>query len=516
MTVKIQVPTPADLAFSYHAGKFWDDSGLRAGLETTAETDPGRLAVADHVESVSYEQLRIRVERAIAALRNRGAAPGDAVILVAPNSVAAAVAFAALLRCGFVIVALDRRCGAADVAHAIEATHARMAIVPEGLVGSLRLAEHEIEVVGLQEVQSSAAMDGDWIEPDKSEARIVLFTSGTTSKPKGVVHTLHTFGAGVRNLASAFGWRPGDAPFLSSPLASITGLSQLQLALSGHHIVLDDDFQPTRSLELLERYHATVLGGAPVLLEMLFSEYLRQGKDESSLSVVALGGTMIPRAVLETAVSKFKIRPVRVYGSSEVPTHSATFLDDPIELGMADEGTPLNGGEISIGSAADSSELLVRGPNLFQGYLDESDNVDAFERGWFRTGDLAEISGGRLSIRGRLKEVVARKGMKISLAEIDAAVTGLPQAIEWATFGVPDAETGERLVLAVRATEADAVDYEIVKTFLVANGVARGKLPEQVDVWTEPLPRTPSGKIQRNRLPSSGGNVRTTVAPRLQ
>jgi acyl-coenzyme A synthetase/AMP-(fatty) acid ligase len=106
--------------------------------------------------------------------------------------------------------------------------------------------------------------------------------------------------------------------------------------------------------------------------------------------------------------------------------------------------------------------------------------------------------------------------MKISLAEIDAAVTGLPQAIEWATFGVPDAETGERLVLAVRATEADAVDYEIVKTFLVANGVARGKLPEQVDVWTEPLPRTPSGKIQRNRLPSSGGNVRTTVAPRLQ
>jgi len=289
----------------------------------------------------------------------------------------------------------------------------------------------------------------------------------------------------------------------------------LQLSLDGHHIVLDDDFEPTRSLALLERYDATVLGGAPILLEMLFSEYVRQGKKKSSLSVVALGGTMIPRAVLEMA-SQFEIKPVRVYGSSEVCTHTATMLDDPIELGMTDEGVPLNGGEMNIGSAAHGSELMVRGPNMFQGYLDEAHNVNAFEDGWFRTGDLAEIAEGRLAIRGRLKEVVARKGIKISLAEIDAAMTGLPLAIEWASFGVPDAETGERLVLAVRATKSDSLDYEVVKEFLVENGLARGKLPEQVDVWTEPLPRTPSGKIQRNLLPSSGGTVRTTFAPRLQ
>jgi acyl-CoA synthetase (AMP-forming)/AMP-acid ligase II len=510
----IKVPTSADLAASYEAENLWDGSRLRAGLEDIAETEPHRLAIADHSESVSYEQLRTRVERTVAALRRRGVAPGDAVILIAPNSAAAAVAFAALLRCSAVVVALDRRCGAADVAHAITATRARLAIVPERLERALRLAEHEIDVAGLDEIQSGTASDADWVEPDKSEARIVLFTSGTTSRPKGVVHTLHTFAAGVRNLASAFGWGPGDAPFLSSPLASITGLSQLHLSLGGHHIVLDDDFEPERSLALLERNGATVLGGAPVLLEMLFSEYARQGKMKSSLSVVALGGTMIPRALLEAA-SQFGIRPIRVYGSSEVPTHAATKLNDPTELGMADEGVPLNGGEINIGSTADPSELMVRGPNMFQGYLDEVHNIEAFERGWFRTGDLAEISQGRLAIRGRLKEVVARKGMKISLAETDAAVTGLPEAIEWASFGVPDAETGERLILAVRGIESNTLDYEVVKAFLLENGVARGKLPEQVDVWTEPLPRTPSGKIQRNRLPSPGGDVRTTVAPRL-
>jgi acyl-CoA synthetase (AMP-forming)/AMP-acid ligase II len=515
MGVTVKVPTSPDLASSYRAATLWDDSGLRDGLEHIAETDPLRLAIADHSESVSYEQLRLRVERTIAALHGRRVTSGDAVILIAPNSASAAVVFAALLRCSSVVVALDRRCGAADVAHAITATEARLAIAPQGLVKALRLEEHGIDVAGLEEIQSGKGADADWDEPDKSEPRIVLFTSGTTSRPKGVVHTLHTFLAGVRNLSSAFRWGPGDAPFLSSPLASITGLSQLQLSLDGHHIVLDDDFEPTRSLALLERYGATVLGGAPILLEMLLSEYARQGKEKSSLSVVALGGTMIPRAVLEMA-SQFEIKPVRVYGSSEVCTHTATTLDDPIELGMTDEGVPLNGGEINIGSPAHGSELMVRGPNMFQGYLDESHNANAFEDGWFRTGDLAEISEGRLAIRGRLKEVVARKGIKISLAEIDAAVTGLPLAIEWASFGVPDAETGERLVLAVRAPESDSLDYEIVKTFLVENGLARGKLPEQVDVWTEPLPRTPSGKIQRNLLPSSGGTVRTTGAPRIQ
>lgn len=310
MAVVLKVPTPTDVAASYRAGGYWDDSGLRSGLETIAETDPHRLAIADHSESVSYEQLRVRVERTVAALRRRGVAPEDAVLLVAPNSIPAAVAFAALLRCSAVVVALDRRCGAADVAHAITATQARLAVVPEGLTTSLRLAEHAIEVAGLDDIQSGAADDADWAEPDKSATRIVLFTSGTTSRPKGVVHTLHSFGAGVRNLATAFGWGPGDAPFLSSPLASITGLSQLHLALRGNHIVLDDDFEPARSVALLERYRATVLGGAPVLLEMLFSEYARQGKEASSLSVVALGGTMIPRAVLDTAVSRFSIRPI--------------------------------------------------------------------------------------------------------------------------------------------------------------------------------------------------------------
>ncbi len=174
-----------------------------------------------------------------------------------------------------------------------------------------------------------------------------------------------------------------------------------------------------------------------------------------------------------------------------------------------------------VGSPAAPDEVLVKGPNLFQGYLETGDNRDAFDDGWYRTGDLGELTGtgGRLSIRGRLKEVVARKGVKISLAEIDEVLRGLPGLLEGAAFGVEDPETGERLAVALRVRsgrDGGTLTYDEVCAHLRRAGVATGKLPEQVDLWTTPLPRTPSGKIQRRALASPPPDVRSDLAPRLQ
>jgi acyl-CoA synthetase (AMP-forming)/AMP-acid ligase II len=518
MTVQLSVPTSSDLAESYHSLGLWDEVGLRNGLERTAEREPDRLAVIDNTGARTYRQLREDVELAVGSVVAQGLEPGDAVLLVAPNSYHSVVAFCAILRASGVVVALDRRCGLADVAQAIEATAPHVSIAPASLIAPLGLDQLDVPALGLESLSSGSNRIDRWDEPNKAAARIVLFTSGTTSRPKGVVHSLHSFLAGVRNLGAAFGgFGADDAPFLSSPLASITGLSQVQLALSGGHLVLEDDFDARRSLELLERYGATLLGGAPVILEMLFTEYKRQDRPTSSLRTVALGGTMIPRFVLEVAIDQFGIRPARVYGSSEAPTHTASRPTDPAELAMANDGAPLSGSEISIGSSGHPSELLVRGPNLFQGYLSSEHNEGAFDAGWFRTGDLATISGGRLSIEGRLKEVVARKGLKISLPEIDAAVSGYPGATEWAAFGIPDDVTGERLVLAIRSDEAEPATYESIRDFLLGRGLARGKLPEQIEVWTTPLPRTASGKLKREELATKPDpRRRVHVAPHLR
>jgi acyl-CoA synthetase (AMP-forming)/AMP-acid ligase II len=415
-----------------------------------------------------------------------------------------------------VTVALDRRCGASDVAHAVEATNPRLVVMPPNLVTGLRVAEHNVRVVTFDELHSAADCTDDWTEPDKSAPAIVLFTSGTTSKPKGVIHSLHSFLSGVRNLATAFDFADEDGPFLSSPVASITGLSQVQMALCGGHIVLEDKFDAVASLDHLERGGATVLGGAPVIAEMLLNECARRERTATTLRVIALGGSMIPRPLLEMAIDRFSIRPVRVYGSSEAPIHTASRTGDSLSECMANDGSPMVGAEIALGTPNDEFELRVRGPNLFQGYLSDAENEQSFVDGWFCTGDKAQIEGGRLLILGRLKEVVARKGLKISLPEIDEAVRGFPTALESATYSVPDAETGERLVLAIRTESSKSVSYEVVSEFLLTVGLARWKLPEQIVIWEEPLPRTASGKILRDRLATDGAAKATIYAPRLQ
>jgi acyl-CoA synthetase (AMP-forming)/AMP-acid ligase II len=153
----------------------------------------------------------------------------------------------------------------------------------------------------------------------------------------------------------------------------------------------------------------------------------------------------------------------------------------------------------------------------FLGYLDPADNRDAFVAGgWFRTGDLGTLEDGRLTVTGRVKEIVSRKGMKISLAEIDEAALTLAGVQEAASYGLPDPETGERLVLAVRCTSPEAESFETIVSRLRSSGLATWKLPEQVVFWNRPLPRTASGKILRPELAAGAAGQPAGLALRLQ
>src|SRR5207237_576443 len=142
-------------------------------------------------------------------------------------------------------------------------------------------------------------------------------------------------------------------------------------------------------------------------------------------------------------------------------------------------------------------------------------NGDAFEDGWYRTGDAVEVHDGRLTVIGRIKDVVNRNGLKISPSEIDAALATLPGAAEYSCFGVPDPETGERLAVAVRPQGSTTITLRDVCAHLRAEGVAIRKLPEQLVVWHEPLPRTASGKIVRSRLVMESPAKHNDYAQRL-
>lgn len=516
MPVSLTAPPSEQVVHRYCEAGWWPSTGLRDTIERVASADGSRVALIDNESTWTYSDLLERVERGVGALRRRGVGPAQPVVIVAGNSNESAAAFLSVIRCGGVAVMLDRRCGPRDLANALESSGARHAIGPGPLVATLGGGCHDLENLSFGELGSGERAD-DWAEPDPFAPRIVVFTSGTTRRAKGVIHSLNSISSGVEHLCRAFQLQEDDRPYLSTPLCSITGVLQLLASTRGAGLILEDRFQADEAVARIERFGATVIGGAPVILEMLFDAYERTGRSGTPLRRISLGGTMIPRSVLEVAIERYGIQPTRVYGSSEVPVHTASRDDDRLEDRLFDDGFPLAGSECRLGDAHEGGhELEVRGPNMFLGYLNDEDNSDAFRSGWFKTGDLVEISdGGRVRVLGRLKDVVARKGIKVSLTEVDDAALAISGAVEAACYGVPDDETGERVVLAVRAVEGADLSYEAVTAALLDAGLAKGKLPEEIVYWSEPLPRNASGKIVRSELASRGAPRQRDVAPRL-
>jgi acyl-CoA synthetase (AMP-forming)/AMP-acid ligase II len=503
--IRATMPVPAERADAYRAALLWNDRGLRDGIERAAAQTRDALAVADNDRSLTCAELERSVDAGVVMLGGAGVRPGSAVVLISGNTIAGVVAYHAILRIGATVVALDRRCGAADLRHAHEvAGPGAVVVVPDGERERLREALADALMIptgAFGHVTQGVPVGIDWPEPDRDAPAVVLFTSGTTSRPKAVIHSLNTLTAGARNMARVTGADARATAFLVSPLTSITGIMQMHLVADQHAaLVLEDRFDDEASLDRINAHGATLLGGAPVIAERLLRAAAARADRRIALRTLALGGAMLPRPLLELASDAFGIEVARVYGSSEAPVTTGSLPSDPRERRLLDDGALLPGSEVCVGSHEHAQEGLLRGPAMFVGYVDPDDTRAAFEDGWYRTGDAVEVADGRLTVVGRLKDVVDRNGLKISLAEVDGALAQLPGAIEVACFGLPDAATGERLAVAVRPEPGSEPTLEAVTRHLQTAGLAVRKLPEQLVVWKEPLPRTASGKIVRSRL----------------
>jgi acyl-CoA synthetase (AMP-forming)/AMP-acid ligase II len=512
------MPVPAERADAYRAARLWDDRSLADGVEQATERKPDALAVADNERSLTWRELSQRVSAGVGALAVAGMRSGASVVLISGNTADGVVAYHAILRTGATCIALDRRCGAADLRHALEVAGREAVVVLPGRE-SERLREDlaGVRSIALETFGEAADSTGRTVfEPDRDAPAVVLFTSGTTNRPKAVIHSLNTLTAGARNMARITGADTSAIAFLVSPLASITGVMQMHFAADQHAaLVLEDRFDEGASLDRINAHRATLLGGAPVIAERLLRAVVAWPDRRIALRTLALGGAMLPRPLLELASDTFGIDVARVYGSSEAPNTTGSLPEDEREKRLLDDGALLPGTEVRIGSREHAQEGLLRGPAVFLGYVDPGDTAAAFEDGWYRTGDAVEMSGGRLTVVGRLKDVVNRNGLKISLTEVDSALARLPGVVEYACFGLPDEATGERLAVAVRAEAGREIALEMVTLHLQSAGLAVRKLPEQLVIWQEPLPRTASGKIIRNRLVMESAGRPSLFAARL-
>jgi len=443
------------------------------------------LALVDRGGRLTYDELEELVAGAAGDLHARGVEPGDAVVVTTANDRHSVIAYHAVVRCGATAVLVHHSSGDSELRAAIDQTSPVLVVDSPASLGST----HRIH---------------EPVAPDPDRPRVVVFTSGTTSMPKGVVHTERTLAGATGNFAAMTGFGAHDRAFLVSPLGSITGVTQA-LAMApavGGAVVLEPAFDDERTLDLLLESGGTFYGGPDLVLDRLLAAATRRGA-RVPLRTAALGGTMLKRTLVDR-VESFGIRVIRVYGSSEVPWSTGTRRAEPDRLRLSDEGTPGPGVELRL-SDDDTHELLIRGPHQFAGYLTEAETDAALEDGWFRTGDEAEIVDGRLRIVGRLKDVASRNGRKISLPEVDHAFTTVTGITDCAAFVVPDEMTGERVAMAV-GTELD-LDVPAALAAMRSAGLATFKLPEAVIVWPGPLPTTATGKVQRKELTETGGTI---------
>jgi cyclohexanecarboxylate-CoA ligase len=502
----------------------WDGSLIDTALVVRAGRQPDRLAVVDADRHLTYGELDELVRRAAAGLRRLGVRRGEAVAWQLPNWLEAVVVHHAVLRLGAVSTPIIPIYRHREVGFILRQSRARTLVVPSSfrgfdhlrMVDDLRAELPDLRtVIGVRgerdtfrELVEEPADTGPGDEHTADDIALLLYTSGTTSAPKGVLHNHHTLEYENRSIIDLFGLTGEDTVFMPSPVSHITGiLYGLHLPfMLGTAVVLQDVWNPADALALLERHRCSVVIGATPFLHGLVHHPDRSRYDLSALRVFGCGGADVPPELIRHGEESLGCTATRIYGSTEFPTLSGGNADDPLEKRATTDGRPLGTARgravteddrpVACGSVG---ELQVRGPELFVGYLDPELNTAAFtDDGWFRTGDRAVIDAdGYVQITGRTKDIIVRGGENISAKEIEDLLFEHPDIADVAVVGMPDPVMVERIcAYVVPAHPSAAPTFDDILTFLRAQQIANQKLPERLEI-IDRLPRTATGKIQK-------------------
>jgi cyclohexanecarboxylate-CoA ligase len=455
---------------------------VRAPALPAAFAAAGDLAVAvvDGATRLSSGDLLARATDVAGGLAAAGVGRGDFVAWQRANCWQAVVLYRACWHLGAIAAPIHHLAGAAEVAAMLDDLAPRL-VVGEDL--------------------PSGPPPPVAAEPDDLAA--VLFTSGSSGRPKGVLHTHRALSYKATLMAAVHGLRADDAILMPAPLAHVSGLLNgvLLPGVVPMKVVLVARWSPDDALDLIERERVTFMIGPPTFFIGLMGSPAFSADRVESLRLVSCGGAGVTPAFVDEATARLGCVVKRTYGSTEAPTVTTAHVGDDPARARETDGRPT--GEVEVTIAADG-EVLLRGPELFVGYRDAAANAAAWTAdGRFRTGDRGELSpDGWLTITGRLKDVIIRGGENVSVAEVEAVLEAHRAVRHAVALGEADARLGERVVAFVVVADGARFDVDVCREWFAARGVARFKTPERVVVIAE-MPTLASGKPDRAALRST-------------
>ncbi|MFJ3228387.1 class I adenylate-forming enzyme family protein [Streptomyces sp. NPDC086783] len=472
-----------------------------------AALTPDRPVLLQGDRTLTFGELHGRAERVAAGLYGMGVRPGTVVAWQLPTRIETALLSFALARLGAVQSPVIPFYRDREVGFALRESKAEFFAVPGVWRGFDHTAmAHALGAKGVFEAYDDLP-DGDpSVLPappaDGTSVRWIYWTSGTTSDPKGVLHTDRSLIAGGSCLAHALRLTDRDVGSMAFPYAHIAGPDYtVMLLLYGFPAVMFEHFALPGALAEYRRHGVTVAGGSTAFYSMFLAEQRgRPGRKViPTLRLLAGGGAPKPPEIYHAVVREMGVQLTHGYGMTEVPMITMGSPDDTPENLATTEGRPPEGMRIRIVDG----EVRLRGEAVCQGYLDPAQTAAAFdEEGFLRTGDLGRLTdSGHLVLTGRLKDVIIRKGENISAREIEDLLHRHPGVGDVAVIGLPDAERGERVCAVVEQPPgAPELTLAAVTAYLRGEGLSVHKLPEQLEV-VDALPRNETlRKVLKYRL----------------
>lgn len=502
----------AQVDAAYRDG-WWRKDNCGDALQQAARETPDRILIIDGDIRVSAAQLAKQAD-ALARILSSRYPQGSAISFMLPNWHEAAIIYLAVTLAGMVANPILPSLREHDLQFILEDVGCRMIFIPGNFRGHDYAAMLDRVTAALVDPPAVAVVRGDpraansfdmllqsrvvaELGPvDTDDVRMVMYTSGTTGRPKGVLHTHNSINALIRQIGTHWLVARGDRFLVPSPISHIGGsiyAFEMPLLL-GTTAVLMESWSAEAAIPIMREEHITHMAGATPFLQQLLGA-ARAGKTRlPDLKLFICGGASVPPDLIREAASYFEKALVsRVYGSTEVPVTTVGSLGEDERWAAAETDGRPGIADIILGPG---DEICARGPQMMLGYIHPEDEEGAFdERGFYRTGDQGRFEGdGHLVVTGRIKDLIIRNGENVAPKEIEDLLVSHPAIADIAIVGIPDAKTGERAVAVIVPRGNETPDVEMLAVALSALGVAKFKYPEQVELW-DALPKNDAGKV---------------------
>jgi long-chain acyl-CoA synthetase len=496
---------------------------LALNLTRTAAEHPDAIACKLDDAAFNYQLLDNASARVAAMLASKGVGPGDRVGIMLPNVPYFPAVYYAVLRAGAVVVPMNVLLKAREVGYYLSDSGAKLLFAWYGFMeaaeqGARSDPARPVEVVAVKPGEIEGLIfahepDDSVADVDGDDTAVILYTSGTTGKPKGAELTHANLHKNVSAAVGLFSLGVGDMIFAGLPLFHSFGQTCTMNAAvcSGAAITLLPRFDPAKALEILERDACTVFEGVPTMYGALLNHPDREGADVSSLRVCASGGASMPVEVMRGFEEAFGCKILEGYGLSET-SPIASFNHPDRERKPGSIGTPIAGTEMKVVdddgnevAQGEIGEILIKGHNVMKGYWERPEaTAESIKDGWFATGDMAKVDDdGYFYIVDRKKDLIIRGGYNVYPRDIEEVLYEHPAVCEAAVVGIPHDELGEEVGAAVALKPGESVDAETLQAF-VKEQVAAYKYPRRI--WfVDELPKGPTGKILKREIEVPAG-----------